>query len=162
MKMLAIALLLLAPRQEKAEDLLKAAKDRIGAARTLRVQYTLGINSGGVTQGTITGTTLIKGADRWRIELVAKSERGRGAENLSRNRSGRTNCAPHPGSNLQAVRTRRRFENAFQAKEVFRIFRFENLISRSHVCTGELLVRPLQMSKFVGRFSQPEMNEWVA
>ncbi|HLF92086.1 MAG TPA: type II secretion system protein GspG, partial [Planctomycetota bacterium] len=122
MKTLAMALLLLAPRQEKAEDLLKATRDGIGAARTLRVQYSLGVGRGGVTQGTITGTTLIKGADRWRIELRAKSEQGMGMEDfsLSLYSDGRKVSSAQPGARtmleaLGAERAAREFRDGFGA-----------------------------------------------
>lgn len=118
--LLAMALLLLAPRQEQAEDLLKAAKDRMASARTLRVQYALRIVRGGATQGTVTGTTLIRGADRWRIELEAKSERGMGPDDISLSlySDGRKVSSAQPGARtllegLGAERAAREFRDAF-------------------------------------------------
>ncbi len=120
MKTLAMAFVLLAPRQEKAEELLQAARDRIGAARTLRVAYSLAIGRGGVAQATITGTTCVKGADRWRIELAAKSEGGMAPDNLSLSlySDGRKVSSAQPGARtllegLGAERCAREFRDAF-------------------------------------------------
>ena len=122
MKTLAMALLLLAPRQEKAEDLLKAARDRIAVAQTLRVGYSLSIGRGGAAQATITGSTCVKGADRWRIELAAKSEGGGGPDNLSLSlySDGRKVSSAQPGEKtvlegLGAERVAREFRDAFGA-----------------------------------------------
>jgi outer membrane lipoprotein-sorting protein len=119
MKTWMLALLLLAPRQEKAEELLKAAQERIAAAATLRTRFTIEIGRAGNPEGTVVGAILMKGSDRWRVELEAKSGRG-GREDiaLSLYSDGRKVSSARPGTRtmletLGADRASREFREAF-------------------------------------------------
>jgi hypothetical protein len=66
-----LAVLLLAPQERSAEELLKALVDKVAQAKTLRVESEA-VNR--VTDGkswTIRFRTLAKGADRWKVESEA-------------------------------------------------------------------------------------------
>jgi outer membrane lipoprotein-sorting protein len=119
MKTWTLALLLLAPRQEKAEELLKAAQDAISAAATLRTRFTIEFGRAGNPEGTVYGTVLLKGGDRWRIELEAKGAQG-GREDVSvaLYSDGRKVSSARPGlrtmlDTLGAERASREFREAF-------------------------------------------------
>ncbi|HLF94007.1 MAG TPA: type II secretion system protein GspG [Planctomycetota bacterium] len=58
-------LLLLAPQ----EGLYRAMKEKIERAKTLRVEYTIGLGEGGRSQPILEGAVKAKGKDRWTVEL---------------------------------------------------------------------------------------------